>query len=163
MNTTLKTMPSTARAWVFGATTPVTGAVADNLLRAVDDYLSSWKAHGAPLLCARDWQHDRFLTIAVDEAATGASGCSIDGLFRVLTTLESALGVSMVDRGRVFWRRSDKTVVSGSRAEFVAAARDGDVDNGTTVFDTTITTVGAWREHFERPLPESWHARLISR
>jgi hypothetical protein len=28
------------------------------------------------------------------------------------------------------------------------------------VFDTTVTTAGAWRAGFERPLADSWHARV---
>lgn len=163
MNTTFERMPDDARAWVFGATTPVTGDAASQLLDVVDRYLLSWKAHGTPLVCAREWQHDHFLVIAVDEAATGASGCSIDGLFRVLTASETAIGVSMVDSGNVFWRDGGGAVAGASRAEFVAAAKSGGVKDDTMVFDTTVNTVGAWRNQFERPLATSWQARLIKR
>jgi hypothetical protein len=29
------------------------------------------------------------------------------------------------------------------------------------VFDLSVTSVGDWREHFERPAAESWHAALL--
>jgi hypothetical protein len=155
------TMPDAARVWVFGAAAPVTGAARDALLQSVDAYLSHWKAHGAPLYCARDWRDDRFLAIAVDEAATGASGCSIDGMFRVLADAESRVGTSLVGGGTVFWRNAAGEVQSAARSAFVAAAKAGTVSADTLVFDTTVTTVGEWRARFERPAAASWHAKLV--
>jgi hypothetical protein len=154
-------LPDEARLWTFGAATPVVGAAADTLLADVDAYLATWRAHGAPLVCARDWRHDRFLAIAVDEAATGASGCSIDGMFRVLTGLESAIGTSLVGGGTVFWRDPRGEIRATTRSAFQTAARDGEVDASTIVFDTTVDSVGAWRSRFEGAAAESWHARVI--
>jgi hypothetical protein len=153
-------MPSAARVWVFGAAAPITGAACDTLMHAVDAHLAQWAAHGVPLLCARDWRDDQFLAVAVNEAATGASGCSIDGLFRVLTGLEQQLGVSLVDGGTLFWRDANGRVVSGDRATFKSRAAGGDVRTHTPVFDTTVTTVGAWRANFECAAAHTFHARI---
>ena len=152
-------MPDSARVWVFGAAAPVTGAAADAMLAAVDEHLAQWKAHGQPLVCARDWRDDRFLAIAVDEAATDASGCSIDGLFRVLNQIENAIGSTMVDGSLVFWRDDSHLVRSASRGEF---RRVTGLSVFTPVFDTTVNTVGAWRRQFERPAGDSWHRRLLT-
>ena len=110
--TSFDAMPDSARVWVFGAAAPVTGAAADTMLAAVDEHLAQWKAHGVPLVCARDWRGDRFLAIAVDAAATDASGCSIDGLFRVLSQIERELGTTMVDGSIVHWRDASGAVHS---------------------------------------------------
>lgn len=153
-------MPSSARVWVFGSASPIAGAARDALLQAVDRHLAQWKAHGVPLVCAREWREDRFLAIAVDEAATGASGCSIDGLYRVLTDLEQTLATSLLDASAVFWRDHDGQVKAGSRAAFRSSAASGDVSASTPVFDTTVNTVAAWRDGFERPAEQTWHARV---
>ncbi len=158
-----ETLPETARVWVFGAAAPITGAAAERMLAAVDTYLAQWKAHGAPLYCARDWRDDRFLAVAVDEAATGASGCSIDGMFRVLADIESHIGTSLVGGGAVFWRDLAGAVVAGDRPSFRAAAAMGNVTEQTPVFDTTIASVGAWRNAFERTAHTSWHGKLLAR
>lgn len=160
---TFAAMPSTARVWVFGAAELPADAGVSTLLHTVDAYLSRWKAHGTPLVSGRVWQHNRFLVVAVDEAATGASGCSIDGLFRVLSDLETDIGTSLVDRGRIYWRDGSHTVVAGSRSEFQQAYRDGVITAATPVFDTTVSTIGEWQLRFERPVSESWHARLVAR
>ena len=155
-------MPDDARVWVFGAALPVHGAQHELLLSIVDDYLAGWRAHGEPLVCARDWRDSRFLAVAVDEAATGASGCSIDGMFRVLANAESALGTSLVGGGTIFWRDASGEVRADSRREFVAAVQRGDVTRETRAMDLTISTVGQWRTSFERPVAETWHAKLLA-
>ncbi len=155
------TLPNDARVWVFGAAAPIRGSAAEQLMTAVDTHLAQWRAHGVPLVCARDWRDDRFLAVAVDEAATGASGCSIDGLFRVLTSIESAIGTSLVGGATVFWRDARGDVVVGDRPIFRTLAAAGEITAETCVFDTTVNTAGDWRSDFERPARETWHSHLI--
>ena len=154
-------LPDSARVWVFGAANPVTDAAAESLLATVDAHLTTWRAHGAPLVCARDWRDHRFLVVGVDEAATGATGCSIDGLFHVLRDLESVVGTTLVGGGTVYWRDAQGAVVSGPRAAFREAAAGGAVAAASQVFDTTVTTVGAYRSAFARTAADSWHAKLL--
>ncbi len=154
-------LPDDARAWVFGSAAPVTGAAAESLLSTVDAHLANWRAHGAPLVCAREWRDDRFLVIGVDEAATGATGCSIDGLFHVLRDIESLVGTTLVGGGTVYWRDTAGAVVSGARPAFRDSAASGAVTSDSQVFDTTVTSVGAYRTGFERPAGECWHAKLL--
>jgi hypothetical protein len=154
-------LPDAARVWVFGAAAPIVGTASEHLLHAVDQHLAQWRAHGAPLVCGRAWRDDQFLVVAVDEAATNATGCSIDGMFRVLASMESQVGTSLVGGGSVFWRDPDGAVHATDRSAFRAAAARGDITADTHVFDTTVTTLGNWRSHFERPARDSWHARLI--
>ena len=97
-------LPDEGRIWVFGVSAALSADSTASLLREVDDYLDGWSAHGAPLTCARDWRDGRFLAIGVDQSTAGASGCSIDALFRILQGTERSLGVALVAGGRVFHR-----------------------------------------------------------
>jgi hypothetical protein len=133
---------------------------APRLLGAVDGYLRTWKAHGAPLTCGREFRDEHFLVVAVDERASGASGCSVDGLFRVLQGIEKGIGTTMVGGGLVHFRQGG-FVLACTRAEFEAMAAQGAVDGGTIVFDTTVTSLRAYRSGFERPARDSWHAALL--
>lgn len=157
--TDFASLPDRARVWVFAADVPV--ADATQLLAAVDAHLSQWAAHGVPLLCARDWRDDRFLAIAVDEAATGASGCSIDGLFRTIGRVQSAVGADLLASGRVAWRASDGAIQVESQQQFGARAAAGEVTRETPVFETLVETVAGWRASFEKPAGESWAKGLV--
>ncbi len=152
-------IPDRARLWVFAADTVV--ADPSPLLAAVEAHLSQWAAHGVPLVCASDWRDDHFLAIAVDEAATGASGCSIDGLFRTIARLQLQLGADLLASGRVAWRDADGTICVSPRAEFESLAAAGTVTVDTPVFGTLAETVGEWRSQFETPARASWAASLL--
>ncbi len=156
-------LPDDARIWIFAASEPLHGDRAQSLLAAVDDFLAQWQAHGLPLTCARDWREDRFLAIAVDQRDAHASGCSIDGLYRVFKELERTLGTSLLGGGRVFYRLADGTIACVSRADFIARAADGRVAPGTPVFDTSVTTAADYRERFERAASAGWHGELLPR
>ena len=154
-------LPDDARVWVFGAAGEMTSPASARLLDAVDDFLDQWNAHGSPLVCAREWRDGRFLAIGVDQSTAGASGCSIDGLFRTLQTLEPELGTTLLAAGRIYYRDADGRVTVATRPSFTQLAREGTVGAGTAVFDTALTSAAAWREEFERPAKDSWHARLL--
>jgi hypothetical protein len=155
-------LPDSARAWIFAARRPLDADEAERLLAAVDAHLREWRAHGRPVVGARDWRLDRFLIVGADEAASGVSGCSIDALFRTLGQVERELGVSLRDRSAVHFCDREGSIRSVDRAAFRGLATDGEVDADTAVFDTTIDSVGEVRAgRWELPLGDSWLARLL--
>ena len=100
--------------------------------------------------------------IAVDQRTEGASGCSIDGLFRTLQGLEKAVGASLVGGGHVFFKDAQGLAHGIPRADFELLSRQGAVDASTLVFDTTVATLGEYRTRFERTAGKSWHAMLLT-
>src|SRR5687768_6461961 len=154
-------LPDSARTWVFGADRSLDQGATDLLLSEVDRFLSQWHAHGSPLTAARDWKYGRFLTVAVDQSTAGASGCSIDGLFRSLKAMEPRLGASLVTSGLVFYRDKKGTIECVDREGFTALSAEAKVTSETTVFDPTVTTLGEWRARFELNAAQSWHAGLL--
>ncbi len=156
-------LPDDARAWVFGSDRTLDAGASDALLNEVDLFLSQWKAHGAPLTVGRNWKDGRFLTVAVDQSTAGASGCSIDGLFRTLKGLEPKLGASLVTSGLIFFRDENGAIQSVDREEFTALGADGKIAPNTHVFDPTVTTLGEWRARFELIVSDSWHAKLLEK
>lgn len=156
-------LPADARVWVFASASELDAPATQQLLTAVDDFLAQWNAHGEPLMCGRDWRDDRFLAIGVDQSTAGASGCSIDGLFRTLARLGPELGTTLLGGGRVFYRDAEGHVQVTTRASFGELARSGQLSPETPVFDTSLTSAAAWRTEFERPARQSWHAELMAR
>ena len=154
-------LPDESRVWVFGSDRALAGADAERLLGEVDRFLGQWKAHGVPLSCARDWRDEHLLTIGVDNTQESASGCSIDGLFRVLQAIERPLGARLVAGGRVFYRDGDGHVQCASRDQLVALAASGVITDDTVVFDTGLTTMSAWRARFEAPARKTWLKQLL--
>jgi len=157
----IEKLPDDARVWVFGADKSLDVGATDLLLAEVDGFLSEWHAHGSPLTVGRDWKYGRFLTVAVDQSTAGASGCSIDGLFRTLKGLGSKLGASLVTSGVIFFRERKGTIQCVDRERFTALSAEGKIGPDTPVFDPTVTTLGEWRARFELNAGQSWHAGLL--
>lgn len=154
-------LPPDARLWIFAAARPLAATERDRVLAAVDAFLDGWTAHGVALRAARDVRDDRFLLVAVDEAAAGASGCSIDSLFRELRALQRELGVTLVDTPPV-WFRDGREIAVASRARFAKLAAAGVVGRDTPVFDNTLSRVGELREgRWERRAGDAWHAKVF--
>ena len=156
-----ESLPGESRVWVFGSDRTLEERDAERLLAEVDRFLSQWKAHGVPLTCARDWRDDALLTIGVDTTQENASGCSIDGLFRTLQTLERPLRTRLIGGGRVFYRDEKGRVHCVARDRLSELAASGAIGQDTRVFDTGLTTAGEWRERFETPARETWIGELL--
>src|SRR5688500_9581734 len=136
--TPFSALPDDARVWVFASPAPITGAAADRLVSATDDFVRQWTAHGAGVVGAADWRYDRFLMVAADEVATGVSGCSIGSLFHTLKTLERELGVTLLDSSKVWYREEGGEIRTASRAEFRELVRAGQIAEDAIVFDNTV-------------------------
>ncbi len=156
----IEDLPNSSRTWVFGSDRTLDKAQSKTLMAEVDPFLQQWKAHGAELTVARDWKYGRFLTVAVDQSTAGASGCSIDGLFRALKSLEPKLGASLVTSGLIFYCDDNGEVQSVDREQFAALGAEGKIGQRTRVFDPTVTSLGEWRARFDLDLKDSWHAKL---
>jgi hypothetical protein len=156
-----KDLPAEARVWVFASDRPLSGKDAETLLGEVDRFLAQWKAHGHPLRCAREWRDDHFLAIGVDPTAEQASGCSIDGLFRGLQTLERHLKTRLVAGGRVFYRDASGSAQLVERADIDDMAKRGKLTPETPVFDLSITAASDYRARFESPAEKTWVAALL--
>ena len=143
-------LPDSARVWIFGSDKQLSEDAAKTLMREVGDHLDNWKAHGEPLTVGSQLLDDRFLVVGVDQNTTGASGCSIDGLFRVLQAVQSRLGANLVGGGRLFYRDDHGNVQCVPRADLDELRQSGAITPDTVVFDTTITDLGTFRRRFEQ-------------
>ena len=155
-------LPDRARLWTFAASRRLTDQEAARFLAATEKFLAGWAAHRVPLATAREWRFNQFLFVGVDEAAAGASGCSIDSLVRFIHELERQLGVRFTDHRSVWFRGSGGAIQCWSREEFKQLIDAGAVGPDTVVFDNTIQTTGALRDgRWEVPARRSWHQQAF--
>jgi len=156
-------LPDHGRLWVFPATRDLEEHEAEALLQAVDDFLASWTAHGAPLRSGRELRAGRFLLVGVDVDAEAPSGCSIDALVNRLRALSTELGVGLIDHAPIWYLDGD-VVRTVPRADFRRLAKEGTVGPDVTVVDTTLTSLRQLRGGgLERAASESWHGKAFFR
>jgi hypothetical protein len=162
MNIPFDKLPSQARLWVFAADRTLSEAEAMQLLAETSSFLERWTAHNVALTAACKLEYDRFLMIAVDEATAGASGCSIDELYRRVRVLGETFGVNFMNNLSVYYRDGAGTIQTTTRSEFADLAASGKISEDTIVFDNSITSIEALRAgKWELPAKASWHISLI--
>ena len=156
-------LPDHGRLWVFPASRPLDDDEVARTVDVVEDFLAQWAAHGAPLRSGREVREGRFVLVGVDEDAEAPSGCSIDALVNHLRKLGSAMDVTFIEHGPVWYRHGDE-IRTASRSEFKAMASEGEVTPDTPVFDTSLTRISDLRDGgLEKPARESWHGRAFFR
>ena len=156
-------LPDDARLWIHAAAAPLDDDRQAALLDRLSAFFEDWTSHQRAVDGAATILHDRFLAIAATPAGGGGlSGCGIDDLAHAIDDAASTLEVDWVPSLHVLYRDGDGRVVATSRRAFQKRATDGIVTADTSVFDPSLTTLGALRDGaFERPARESWHAQLL--
>ncbi len=154
-------LPPEARVWVFTADRTLAPPAQDRLLSAMRGFTERWTSHGRPVPGAATVLHDRFL-VAAAHLAGGVSGCGIDRLARAAEEAGQAVNVAWLDGLHVVYRDGDGTVRAEPRAAFRAQTRAGAVTAETSVFVTTVDSLGDLRARgLERPAAETWHGRAF--
>ena len=157
----LEQLDPRSRVWIYPANRPLTSEEQDRVRPILRRFAQEWISHNQQLRAGADILYDRFLVLAVDETQAGASGCSIDKSVHFLKALQADLGIDLFDRMRFSYRKEDGTIDTLPREAFAAAFAEGRITATTPVFDPLVTSVADLRARFEKPLGESWHARMV--
>jgi hypothetical protein len=161
MLTDLSTLPDHSRLWIFAADRKLSQGEATELMKTVDEFLESWKAHGAPVAAATELKYQQFLVIAANPDVTAPSGCSIDALTRSLQQIGAQHNVNLMNSGQVYFE-NDGEISWATRPQFKQLAREGRVSLATQVFDNSLTTLSDFRSgKWHLPAERSWHRGLI--
>ena len=105
-------MAGSARVWVYQSNRALSLEESKAIAELTVDFLTKWTAHGAGLKSSFRILHNHFLAISVDEAHTGASGCSIDASVHFIQSLERQFGVNFFDRTKVAFPSSNNSILS---------------------------------------------------
>lgn len=89
--------PDSARVWVYQTGQSLTshrGLIAEKL----DSFTQNWKSHGADVRGSWAFYGDGLVLVAADEEQAGVSGCSTDGLVRIMQELSALTGLDFFNR-----------------------------------------------------------------
>lgn len=156
-------LPDDARVWVYPTSQLVPLKIQQRLLEELHEFFGTWHSHGRGTQGDAIVVEDRFIMIAGVLGGGGPlSGCSIDSVTRFFEDMATSLGISLLSPLMVFYRDSDHRLTVVSRGTFRRLVRAGVVTGDTTVFDLSVTSLGALRGGcFELPMRSSWHARVF--
>jgi hypothetical protein len=155
-------MPQNSRIWIYQANQPFSLEIKSILENKLNDFISNWESHGAPLKASWSIFYDLFLIIAVDEDHYAASGCSIDKSVHLVKDLENELGTELLSKNYV-------AVLEGSSIATVTLkdlknhVSEGKIKPDSVVFNNLIPTLGELDNNWRVPAEKTWVSRYFNK
>ena len=147
----LERLPDNSRVWFFGSDRLLNDEEKSSLSIELQQFLSSWKAHGAELAASFEILHDCILILAVDESVTPPTGCSIDKVFKLLEKQAS----NWFNR-LLIWRAFCNTAKIYTVDELQLALSTGEVDRDTIIINSTVRSLTEVRKSLYISINDSW-------
>lgn len=150
-----------SRVWIYQSSKEFTPQQANTFNELRNVFLQTWESHGSPVKGKMELLHNRFIVVMIDEADERSCGRSVDASIRFMKELEQELGLTLLDRMLVAYKKGEQ-IFSCSLSEFEALAKKGEVNKNTIVFNNTIHTIAEFEKEWEVPAEKSWHSRLLT-
>ena len=147
----LERLPDNSRVWFFGSDRLLNDEEKSSLSIELQEFVSSWKAHGAELAASFEILHDCILIVAVDESVTPPTGCSIDKVFKLLEKQAS----NWFNR-LLIWRAFCNTAKIYTVDELQLALSTGEVDRDTIIINSTVRSLTEVRKSLYISINDSW-------
>lgn len=147
--------------WIYQASRPLAEEELMGMLPSLAAFAEEWTSHGRQLAASAQFLHRQFLVIGLNEAAAGASGCSIDASVRFVQQLEQRLGVTLLEKSRMAFL-ADGELRLLTRRELRAAIAAGQVRADTLYFNNSLTTKGQLDECWPAPAGQTWLASYFA-
>jgi hypothetical protein len=146
-----------SKVWLFQANRPLQMSEALDLEVVVENFVAQWQSHGTPVKGYGNLLFGRFLVFMADEANL-PSGCSTDGLMRIVQELEKILPVKFTDRTQLAFIKNNK--IEAIPLNQLNYALEHNIINGETLFiDNTITNKYDLLHNWIIPVKTSWIAK----
>lgn len=157
-------LPDAARVWIHPASSPLSEETQTGLLDQLNAFINGWTSHEKEVRGDVAVLYDRFVILAgVRSDESDPSGCAIDDATRAVDRVAAEVGIEWVPSLHVLYRSADGSINAVSRSTFQDRVDDGVITAETTVFDPSVTTLGAVRRGaFEQRAGTSWHADAFS-
>ncbi len=144
-----------SRVWVYQAGRPFSAEETAMIDEQLLQFYEQWTAHGQPVKGWAKLLYGQFVVVMADETGTHVSGCSTDGMVRVIKSLERQFSTPFFDRMTLTFLKNDKAEMLPMN-QVPYALEKGFLTPETPFFNNTVTTLGDLQEKWIVPLKDSW-------
>jgi len=155
-------MPPTSRIWIYQAAEPFSEDSKHLISDKLNDFLSQWESHGAPLKGSWKIFHDLFLVIGIDESYHAASGCSIDKSVNLVKTLELELGNELLGKNKVALLKEDKITLFDLK-NLKKLIEEQKITHNSIIFNNLISNLSELEGNWKMPAGKTWLSRYFNK
>lgn len=150
-----------SKVWIYQGDREFTETEMTAIRQQLNDFTSQWKAHGHQLQAKAEILYNYFIVFIVDEAAAGATGCSIDASVRIVKGFEQEYGIDLFNRFNMAYKVGQKVVVV-NKEDFETLITIKKVTPETIVFNNMVQNLADFETKWEVPFRESWHNKVFA-
>ena len=159
MHSELKRIPSElsddSRVWIFQSSRPFDEKEKREIDEQLKNFYLQWQTHGEPVKGWGELLFSTFVVVIADESASQVSGCSTDGMTRVIKSLERQYSVNFFDRLTISFLVNDKVQMLPMN-QISYGLEKGFIETDTLLFNNLVATKQALVDSWLTPLDKSW-------
>lgn len=154
------TLPEESRIWIYQSNRKFSDEEFAEIEVELQDFLTSWAAHGTSLESSYLLKYNRFIIIAVNQDIQAATGCSIDASVGFIQSLEKKFDVDLLDKMNVTFKQGEH-IAHKPLIDFKKMVKEKSVTENTIVFNNLINNIQEFNESWEVAAADSWHSRFF--
>lgn len=149
-----------SKVWIYQSSRIFGIAEALQIEALLEDFVTSWKSHGAPVKGYANLLFGQFIVLIADESSVTVGGCSTDASVHVIKQIETAYNVNMFDRQNLAFIIKDKIQLL-PLAQLNYALENNFITPDTLYFNNLVATKSDLLTKWIVPAKESWLASRI--
>jgi hypothetical protein len=149
-----------SRLWVYQSSRPFSDKEEAEINEQLFHFYSQWLTHGEAVKGWAKLLYKQFVVVMADETGSNVSGCSTDGMVRVIKSMEKQYKANFFDRLMVTFLVKEKAeMLPFDQVQY--AIDKGYINNDTLVFNNIATTKKELLDTWLVPLHKSWLASRV--
>ena len=151
-----------SRVWIYQSSRILGMGEALQIEPILENFVTSWKSHGAAVKGYANLLFGQFIIIMADESqSTTVGGCSTDSSVRIIKQIEQDLKVDMFNRQNLSFIIKDKIQVL-PLAQLNYAVDNDFINPDTLFFNNLVATKKELLEKWIVPIKDSWLATRVA-
>lgn len=156
----ISSLSGDGRIWIYVANRSLNDSEVSQIKSKLDDFCSSWAAHGNQLSAGFEVYYDQILVLAVDENVAPATGCSIDSANAIIQEIEAEMGLDLFNRMNLAFV-DDERIRLVKMNDLNQAYRSGLISESSTFLDNTISSLHDFRSKWKVTFGDAWAYKRI--
>ncbi len=147
--------PLNSKVWIYQCNRPFLEKEIAELNEQLYNFYTQWQSHGTPVKGWGSCVYNQFIVVMADVIATGVSGCSTDGMVRLIKSFERQYGVELFDRLTITFLIEGK-VQPLPLQQIAYALQKGYIKQDSLLFNNLVDTKEKLEKEWLVPLNKSW-------
>lgn len=153
---------SGSKVWIYQADRIFTVSEAFELEKIFEDFINSWKSHGAPVKGFAGLFFGRFVILMADESETTVGGCSTDSSVGMIREVQKKFNTNLLSRNDLAFLIKGKPEVIPMQ-QLAYAVEHGFINRNTLYFNNTVGTKSDLLQRWITPAGETWLSRYFEK